>query len=123
MKRSELEKYLGKKRFRYDLVEGESEVGVTTGMAWTQVGGDTLFIEKLFGIAEYKPDYTFICINGRLGNMNVKEALITAEKIGAAVNIPNHYDMFLSSSEDPLLFSKNIKGGFVMEFKKEYLFL
>ena len=40
-----LEKYLGKKRFRYDLVEGESEVGVTTGMAWTQVGGDTLFIE------------------------------------------------------------------------------
>ena len=24
--------------------------------------------------------------------MNVKEALITAEKIGAAVNIPNHYD-------------------------------
>ena len=27
------------------MVEGESEVGVTTGMAWTQVGGDTLFIE------------------------------------------------------------------------------
>ena len=73
--------------------------------------GDTLFNEKLFGIAEYKPDYTFICINGRLGNMNVKEALITAEKIGAAVNIPNHYDMFLSNSEDPLLFSKNIKGA------------
>ena len=38
-------------------------------------------------------------------------------------NIPNHYDMFLSNSEDPLLFSKNIKGGLVMEFKKEYLFL
>ena len=85
--------------------------------------GDTLFNEKLFGIAEYKPDYTFICINGRLGNMNVKEALITAEKIGAAVNIPNHYDMFASNSENPLLFSKNIKGGFVMKFKKEYLFL
>ena len=43
--------------------------------------------------------------------MNVKEALITAEKIGAAVNIPNHYDMFLSNSEDPFLFSKNIKGA------------
>ena len=26
-------------------------------------------------------------------------------------NIPNHYDMFLSNSEDPLLFSKNIKGA------------
>ena len=31
--------------------------------------GDTLFNEKLFGIAEYKPNYTFICINGRLGIM------------------------------------------------------
>ena len=40
-----LEKYLGKKKFRYDIVEGESEVGVVTGMAWTQVGGDTLFVE------------------------------------------------------------------------------
>ena len=82
--------------------------------------GDTLFNEKLFAIADYKPDYTFICINGRLGNMNVKEALITAEKIGAAVNIPNHYDMFESNSEDPALFTDNIKGGKTLEFNKEY---
>lgn len=82
--------------------------------------GDTLFNEKLFDIADYKPDYTFICINGRLGNMNVKEALITAEKIGAAVNIPNHYDMFESNSEDPALFTDNIKGGKTLEFNKEY---
>lgn len=34
--------------------------------------GDTLYNEKLFSISEYKPDITFICINGRLGNMNVK---------------------------------------------------
>lgn len=40
-----LEKYLGKKKFHYDIIEGESEVGVVTGMAWTQVGGDTLFVE------------------------------------------------------------------------------
>ena len=82
--------------------------------------GDTLFNEKLFGIAEYKPDYTFICINGRLGNMNVKEALITAEKIGAAVNIPNHYDMFESNSENPALFTDNIRGGKTLEFNREY---
>lgn len=37
-------------------------------------------------------------------------------------NIPNHYDMFLSNSEDPLLLSKILRG-LVMEFKKEYLFL
>ena len=28
--------------------------------------------DKLFRIVEYKPDITFICTNGRLGNMNVK---------------------------------------------------
>lgn len=82
--------------------------------------GDTLFNERLFEVANYKPDYTFICINGRLGNMNVKEALITAEKIGAEINIPNHYDMFESNSENPLLFTENIKGGRVLEFNKEY---
>ena len=40
-----LEKYLGKKKYRFDTVEGVSEVGVVTGMAWTTVGGDTLSIE------------------------------------------------------------------------------
>ncbi len=36
---------LGKKSFRFDIIKGETEVGVTTGLAWTVVGGDTLFIE------------------------------------------------------------------------------
>ncbi|MGN1409655.1 MAG: MBL fold metallo-hydrolase [Eubacteriales bacterium] len=82
--------------------------------------GDTLFDEKLFGIADYRPDYTFICINGRLGNMNVNEALLTAEKIGAKVNIPNHYGMFASNTEDPHKFADNIAGGCILEFDKVY---
>lgn len=40
-----LEDYLGKKRFHYDIIKGKKEVGVTTGLAWTVVGGETLFIE------------------------------------------------------------------------------
>lgn len=40
-----IESYLGKKKAHYDIVEGDNEVGVTTGLAWTSVGGDTLFIE------------------------------------------------------------------------------
>lgn len=40
-----LESYLGKKKYRYDIIQGENEIGVTTGLAWTVVGGDTLFIE------------------------------------------------------------------------------
>lgn len=82
--------------------------------------GDTLFDEKLFEIAAYKPDITLICINGRLGNMNCDEALITAKAIGAKINIPHHYDMFASNSADPYLFADHIPGGKVLEFNKAY---
>ncbi len=40
-----VEDMLGKKKYRFDMIKGEKEVGVTTGLAWTIVGGDTLFIE------------------------------------------------------------------------------
>ncbi len=82
--------------------------------------GDTLYNEELFKIAEYKPDYTFICINGKLGNMNVEEALVTAEKIGAKVNVPTHYGMFEANTEDPNKFTARISGGLELEFNKEY---
>ena len=83
--------------------------------------GDTLYNEKLFDIAKHRPDITFICINGRLGNMSASEALTVAKRIGAKVNIPNHYDMFASNSEDPHLFADNIDGGMIMDFDKEYI--
>lgn len=82
--------------------------------------GDTLYDERLFEIAEYKPDVTFICINGKLGNMSVEEALITAEKIGAKVNVPNHYDMFASNAENPALFAEHIEGGKILTFNTTY---
>ena len=84
--------------------------------------GDTLYNEKLFEISSYKPDFTFICINGRLGNMNVSEALTVAKRIGAKINVPNHYDMFASNSENPHLFADNIDGGLIMEFNCAYEF-
>nr|MCR4805190.1 endopeptidase La [Clostridia bacterium] len=40
-----LSDYLGKKKFHYDKLLAKGEVGVATGLAWTIVGGDTLFIE------------------------------------------------------------------------------
>ena len=82
--------------------------------------GDTLYNEKLFAVKEARPDAVFICINGRLGNMNVEEALAVAREIGAPLNIPNHYDMFASNSEDPHLFADCVKGGFIMEFDRTY---
>lgn len=84
--------------------------------------GDTLYDERLFLIRDYHPDLAFLCINGRLGNMNVWEALQVAEKIGAKINIPNHYDMFASNRENPHLFADVISGGKILKFYQPYIF-
>ena len=42
-----LDDFLGPKKFRFGLAEDKDEVGVVTGLAWTQVGGDLLPIEAL----------------------------------------------------------------------------
>jgi len=40
-----LQKYLGIPRYRYGAAEKEDEIGVATGLAWTEAGGDLLSIE------------------------------------------------------------------------------
>ncbi|HEY5819762.1 MAG TPA: endopeptidase La [Mesorhizobium sp.] len=40
-----LSDYLGVPRFRFGQVEGEDQVGVVTGLAWTEVGGELLTVE------------------------------------------------------------------------------
>ncbi len=44
---SAMSKYLGPPRFRSTEIEDEDQVGMSTGMAWTQVGGVLLFVETL----------------------------------------------------------------------------
>ena len=39
--------YAGVRRHRYGEIEGEDQVGVVTGLAWTEVGGETLTIESV----------------------------------------------------------------------------
>lgn len=77
--------------------------------------GDTEYNEKL---EEIRCDYMFICINGKLGNMNVCEATKLTKIINPKLAIPNHYDMFESNSEDPEKF--DVPQRFIMEFDKEY---
>ncbi|QNU68014.1 endopeptidase La [Ruminiclostridium herbifermentans] len=43
--RSNLDKYLGIKKYRFDYANEHDEIGIATGLAWTSVGGVTLSIE------------------------------------------------------------------------------
>jgi ATP-dependent Lon protease len=45
--RKNIEKYAGVRRFRYGETEAEDMVGVVTGLAWTEVGGEILSIESV----------------------------------------------------------------------------
>lgn len=96
-----LEKYLGKKKFHYDIVEGESEVGVVTGMAWTTVGGDTLSIE-----AAILPGSGRLSLTGQLGDVMQESAKAgvsyirsVAEKLGIEEDFYKKYDLHIHVPE------------------------
>lgn len=59
-----LEKYSGVKRFRYGEIEEEDKVGVTTGLAWTEVGGEILQIEAIMMQGKGR-----MTITGKLGDV------------------------------------------------------
>jgi ATP-dependent Lon protease len=62
--RRNLEKYSGVRKFRYGEAELEDQVGVTTGLAWTEVGGELLSIE-----AVTVPGKGKMTITGKLGDV------------------------------------------------------
>ncbi len=59
-----LDKYLGVQRFDFGRAEQESEVGLVTGLAWTEVGGDLLQIE-----ATLIPGKGQLILTGQLGDV------------------------------------------------------
>ena len=71
--RRNLEKYAGVKRFRFGELEAEDMVGVVTGLAWTEVGGELLTIEGVTVPGKGKATAT-----GKLGDV-MKESVQAAE--------------------------------------------
>ena len=62
--RRNLEKYAGVRKFRFGEAELEDYVGVTTGLAWTEVGGELLQIEAI-----NVPGKGKMTITGKLGDV------------------------------------------------------
>jgi ATP-dependent Lon protease len=71
--RRNLEKYAGVRKFRFGEAESEDLVGVTTGLAWTEVGGELLTIE-----AVTLPGKGRVTATGKLGDV-MKESVQAAE--------------------------------------------
>lgn len=69
-----IQHYLGVKKFKYGVVEEVDQIGATTGLAWTEMGGDLLSIETLMVPGKGK-----IQITGKLGD-------VMQESVQAAVS-------------------------------------
>ncbi|HEX8018967.1 endopeptidase La [Mucilaginibacter sp.] len=70
--KKDIEKILGAPIFDKDLYEGNDVAGVVTGLAWTSVGGDILFIE-----ASLSPGKGRLTLTGSLGDV-MKESVTIA---------------------------------------------
>jgi ATP-dependent Lon protease len=71
--RRNVERYAGVRKFRFGEAESEDLVGVTTGLAWTEVGGELLTIE-----AVTVPGKGRVTATGKLGDV-MKESVQAAE--------------------------------------------
>ncbi len=92
---NDLDDLLGVPRFRKETMLGEDEVGVATGLAWTPVGGDVLFIET-----SVVPGKGNLTLTGQLGDVMRESARAAmtyarsrAEQLGIAADFAQKYDI------------------------------
>ena len=85
-----LKDYLGVPDYSRDKYEGNDFVGVVTGLAWTAVGGEILFVES--SLAKGKGDK--LTLTGNLGDVMKESAVIALQYLKA------HCDMLGLNSEE-----------------------
>ncbi|MBU2623484.1 MAG: endopeptidase La, partial [Proteobacteria bacterium] len=66
---SSISKYLGPRQFRHGQAEEKDQIGLVTGLAWTQVGGELLSVETLM-----MPGKGEVTITGKLGDVMKESA-------------------------------------------------
>ncbi len=71
-----VKKYLGKRKFLFDMMEEKDEIGVVRGLAWTKVGGETLSVEVNVMQGSGKVELT-----GKLGDVMKESALAAVSYI------------------------------------------
>jgi len=64
VKARDLEHYLGVRQYRFGMAEDEDQIGVVTGLAWTEVGGELLQIETAL-----MPGKGKLTVTGQLGDV------------------------------------------------------
>lgn len=84
-----LEKYLGKEKYSYQMINETDEIGIVRGLAWTSVGGDTLQTE-----VNIMPGEGEILLTGQLGDV-MKESARTGisyiRSVGEKYKIPEDF--------------------------------
>ena len=80
---AEIEDLLGKPPFYRDIYQGNDYAGVVTGLAWTSVGGEILFIETSLS----KGKAGKLTLTGNLGDVMKESAVIALEYVKAHVDV------------------------------------
>lgn len=76
---TDVEKYLGKPEYSKDKYQGNDYAGVVTGLAWTAVGGEILFVESSLS----KGKNGTLTLTGNLGDVMKESAVLALEYIKA----------------------------------------
>ncbi len=79
---SDLKEYLGPEEYSRDRYQGNEHAGVVTGLAWTAVGGEILFVESSLSRGNGK-----LTLTGNLGNVMKESAMLAIEYLHAHTDL------------------------------------